>query len=739
MSNSTATRPIGGRRHPAANGPCLVTSPKITQEHLQLDAALYVRQSTGTQLREHQESTARQYALKDRLVALGWRGEQVILIDDDLGISGSAGADRPGFRRLLQMVTEQRIGIVLGLEMSRLARNSKDWHDLFEVCGIFHTLIADEDGVFDPQDPNDRLVLGMKGIIAEMELYTMKVRLERGRLNKAQRGELFHDVPVGYVLDEHGLPQHDPDESARHVMTMFFELFQTLGSSHALFHHLARHHIRLPFRENRRDHTGGIDWRLPAKTTVYELLKHPLYAGAYGYGLRKRYKQKNGKKPGRKHLPPDQWNVLIKDMHPAYITWNQYEQIQQRLKENDNVGDRRGVVRTGSALLAGIVRCAHCGRRLSPSYPKNSPPMYGCGRHRTMAGVAPCYSSIRCTTLDDFVTSKLLKALAPAGVELSARVIEDEHSRREQLDTLHVHRVQQARYAADTAERRYRHVDPANRLVAGQLEEQWEAALHDLAEATGELDKLRGAEPVKLSDEERDRLRDACADVAALWHDGASLEDHKQIARLLLERVDVNVHENTERVTVQLHWSGGFESVHAITRTVQRFAQLDTYTTLMERTLELTLAGKRTPEVAAILEREGYRSPRHHEPISAMMVQKLLLDDSGCRRQLMDPELQPDEWCPAELASKLGIPEKRLKHWVTRGWATAIQRPFGRAWILFADDQEMLRLQALAGSQTGQGRPKPPQALRTPAILPAKNQRKPTPRKTDSASSNQEE
>jgi len=274
MSNNTTMI------QPARQAMTLV-SAKITAEHLQLGAVLYVRQSTSAQLREHQESTARQYALKNRLVAFGWPDDRVIVIDDDLGTSGSGSVERPGFRRLLKLVTDQQVGIVLGLEMSRLARNSKDWHDLFEVCGIFQTLIADEDGVFDPQDPNDRLVLGLKGIIAEMELHTMKVRLERGRLNKAQRGELFHDVPVGYVLNEQGLPQLDPDESARHVMKTFFDLFESLGSSCALFHHLAEHQIRLPFR----DRSGPIDWRLPAKSTVYELLKHPLYAGAYGSNL----------------------------------------------------------------------------------------------------------------------------------------------------------------------------------------------------------------------------------------------------------------------------------------------------------------------------------------------------------------------------------------------------------------------------------------------------------------------
>jgi DNA invertase Pin-like site-specific DNA recombinase len=708
-----------GRR---GNHPAVTLSPKINDEHLQRSAALYVRQSTSAQLREHQESTARQYGLQDRLAALGWPREQVVVIDDDLGVSGGAGVERSGFRRLLQLVTEQRVGIVMGLEMSRLARNSRDWHDLFEVCGIYQTLIADEDGVFDPQDPNDRLVLGMKGIIAEMELHTMKVRLERGRLNKAQRGELFHDVPVGYVLDEQGLPQLDPDESARHVMTMFFELFETLGSSHALFHHLAEHNIRLPFRENRRDRAAPIAWRLAAKSTVYELLRHPLYAGAYGFGRKKRYPQKSGKTSGKKFLPPEQWKVLIKDRHPAYITWKQYEANQRRLHDNDSVGDRNGPVRGGSALLAGLVRCAHCGRRMSPNYPKNSYPNYACSRHHTIAHGQPCFSFIRCATLDDFASSKLLEALGPAGVELSLRVIEDEQSRRDQLDTLYRQRVEQARYAADLSERRYRHVDPANRLVAGQLERQWETSLGELDAAAAELDKLRSLQPVKLNDADRENLRGVCTDVARLWHAGATLEDRKQIARLLLQRVDVEVHDNTERVSVRLHWSGGFESVHEITRTVQQFRQLETYEQLIDRVLELTLAGKRTPEVASILEREGYHSPRSGRPISSMMVAKLLLEDACCRRQLTDPPSQADHWRSADLARELGIPEKRLKDWVTRGWATAIQRPFARVWVIYANEQELQRLQSLASSQTGQGSPKPPEELRTPTAPPRKKQ-----------------
>lgn len=687
---------------------------KVTAEHLELDAAVYVRQSTGAQLRDHQESTARQYAMKDRVIALGWEPDNVMVIDDDLGLSGSGSAQREGFRRLLELITDQKVGLVAGLEMSRLARNSKDWSDLFEVCAIFNTLIADEDGVFDPHDPNDRLVLGLKGIISEMELHTMKVRLERGRLSKAQRGELFHDVPVGYVLDACGIPQFDPDESARHVMKMFFEQFQVIGSSHALFHYLSEHHIRLPFRNRQAGITNQIDWRLAAKTTVYELLKHPLYAGAYGYGRKKKYGLKSPQKASKKHLPPEQWKVLLLDRHPAYITWQQYCDNQQRLAENDSRPDRSGPVRGGTALLGGIIKCGHCGRRLSASYPKDSHSMYGCFRHQTVAAATPCHSSIRCEILDSFVESKILEALSPAGVELSLQVIENEEARRLQIEKLFVDRVAQARYAVEVAERGYRHVDPANRLVAAQLEKNWEKSLIEQQATEQELNERRGQVSTKLAQAQRDVMLQCSRDVHSLWNYSLSVVDRKEILRLLLQQVIVTVQNNTQRVDVRLQWRGGYESVYEITRTVTLYPQMDNYRELMARMLQLVLEGLRTPEVATILEQEGYRSPRHTKPISASMISKLLADDPTSHQQLTAPEPLDDQWLGSDLASAIGVAEKKLKDWVTRGWAIADQRPFGRVWLFWADETELQRLRRLSEHQSGQGRPAPPESLRTP-------------------------
>ena len=279
---------------------------------------------------------------------------------------------------------------------------------------------------------------------------------------------------------------------------------------------------------------------------------------------------------------------------------------------------------------------------------------------------------------------------------------------------------EQARYAVDLAERRDKEVDPANRLVASKLEREWEAALEELEVVTAELDQLRTTQPVKLSEAERQQLRSSCANIASLWHDRATIEDRKQIVRLLLRRVEVDVHDNTDRVSVRLHGSGGFESSHEITRTVMQFNQLESYEQLIDRLLELTRSGLRSPEVASILAREGFHSPRSEKPISPMMVQKLLFEQPRCHEQLTNPPLEPNHWRSGDLAKQLGIPEKRLKDWVTRGWATAIQRPHGRVWVIYADEQERKRLQQLARSQTGKGRRKQLEKLRIPNPIPRK-------------------
>ncbi len=688
---------------------------KIQPSHKARKAALYIRQSTLHQLTEHQESTQRQYQLIVRLEQLGWNKDDVIVIDQDLGSSGSHSQRRAGFASLLQMITRGEIGIVLGLEMSRLARNSKDWHDLFEVCAIFESLIADEDGIFNPNDPNDRLVLGLKGMISEMELHTMKVRLQRGRMNKARRGELFHDAPVGFIKNEKGQLDLDPDQSAQGALREFFRSFEVVGSASGLFHYLAENQIKMPFRKDPQGrHLTEIQWRIPKKTSVLEMLHNPTYAGTYGYGRRKNYHSKNRKKQGAKHLPPDQWTVCLVDHFEGYITWQQYLDNLQRLQGNNSRGKRTSPPRGGQALISGLVFCAMCQRRLAPTYSGKNV-SYFCNRHQTMHGVTRCGTALVSRVIDGLVTTQILKVLSPSSLELQFQVIGDEVQRRETVQQQYVHKLERATYAVDLAHRRYEAVDPANRLVAATLEQKWEQALAEKEAATTALEEQKRLVSTTLSRQEQEEMKAACADVENLW-DRATILEQKQLVRFLIEKVNVQVENNSDQVVVTIQWTGGFESVHSVVRPVHRFDQLACYDELLKVALELALKGKRSPEIAAELNAQGYRTPRRQRLFSASVTAKLLADDKSAYTQLHHPELGPNDWEVKRLADEISMPIKRLKDWVTKGWAHATQRPFGRTWVIWADEQELSRLKQLRARQAGNNNSNPPKELTRPGI-----------------------
>lgn len=686
-------------------------SEKLTKRHLDLQALLYVRQSTNQQLRDHRESTARQYALSDRLKALGWPNGRIVVIDDDLGISASGNERRAGFQRLLSEITAERVGIVIGLEMSRLARNSKDWHDLFEVCAIFGTLIADEDGVYDPQIPNDRLILGMKGIISEMELHTMRIRLERGRMNKAQRGEMFHGAPAGYVKNVHGVVEKDPDERAQSAVQLVFDKFEELGSCHAVFHYFVREHIELPLR----DSYGNTHWRLPGKTTLDGILRHPLYAGAYGYSRRKSYKNKRqSDKLTRKYLPPEQWKVLILNKYPAYITWDQFLQNQQKTQQNCTHKNRGGPPREGSALLAGILFCGHCGRRLHPRYQaKSGRPGYHCSTsHLTATVPHACQGVIQCDVVDDLVSQRVVEALQPAAIELSLKVVEDESLRRTEFAKQQRQQLEHARYQAQLAERRYHAVDPDNRLVARTLEKQWEDCLSALHGTEKEHELRMKDKPVSVSEPERQQLLAISADIAALWESGATTnKDRKHVVRCVIDKVVAAVQGTTEFVDVTIHWAGGFTSQHQILRRVAKYTQLQDYAVWAQRLIELRRQGKRAPEIADILNHEGFRPARQQRAFTTAMVDKLIAQPPF-REPLHNPQLARDEWTREDLATELGMPTKKLQQWVVKRWVHVIQRPYGATWVLWADNHEVERLRRLL-NRPGRNQ-QPPLELCTP-------------------------
>jgi hypothetical protein len=458
--------------------------------------------------------------------------------------------------------------MVLGLEMSRLARSSKDWHAFFEMCAIFGTLIADEDGVYDGNDPNDRLILGLKGIMSEMELHVMRNRLERGRDSQAQRGELFHSVPMGYVILPTEEVDFDPDEQARAVVQLVFEKFAELGRIYRLFHWLLQHDIRMPIRARTGAKKGQLDWRRPSIPTLAQMLRHPIYAGADAFG-RRCVDPKGTFSSGRRYrpwVPMEQWKVLLKDRLPAYITWEQYLKNRERIQQNQNGSASVGVARKGAALLAGLLVCGNCGRHMQPSYHGHDTAQYGCNR-QYVEGTDPRCSGLAAKPLDELVSQQLLAALEPAALELSLQARADVERERQRLEKHWQQRRQRARYEVDLAERRYQAVDPANRLVAATLENRWEETLAEERKLQEEFDRFVRARPLHLTAEEEARLTSLTTDIPALWQaPDTTNADRKEMIRCLVGRVVVHVRCDSELVDVTIHWVGGYESQHQIVR-----------------------------------------------------------------------------------------------------------------------------------------------------------------------------
>ena len=676
--------------------------PKIRPAHLEKLAVVYVRQSTQKQVLENKESTARQYAFAEDAVACGWPRERVLVIDEDLGKSARTAEGRSGFQRLVAEVTLGHVGLVLGLEMSRLARSSKDWHAFFEMCAIFGTLIADEDGVYDGNDANDRLLLGLKGIMSEMELHIMRNRLERGRDHKASRGELFHSVPMGYVILPSGEVDFDPDEQARNVMQLVFDKFDEIGSIYGLFRWLIQHDIQLPVRARTGAKKGHLEWHRPSISALSQVLRNPIYAGAYCYGRRptdpkRRFAPKSNYRPW---VPMEQWKVLIKDHLPGYITWDQYLKNRERIKQNQNAPNSIGTPRAGAALLGGVLVCG-CGRHMQPRY--HGTAHYVCNRH-TLEMTEPECCTLNARVIDELLTQQVLRALEPAALELSIKASADVERERGRLEKHWQQRLQRARYDTDLAERRYQAVDPENRLVAASLEKRWEELLAQQQQLQEEYDRFARETPHRFTDQERARITALASDIPSLWHAASTTNaDRKQIIRCLVERVMVNVRNDCELVDVTIRWAGGYESQHEIVRPVATYAQLSDFQRLLDRVAELRAAGHNAREIAATLNAEGFHPPKTDGKFSSPIVYQLLrrrglIGDERSHKELVGEH----EWWLTDLARKLKISHLKLRDWARRGWVHSRRTPLQGRWILWADKEEVHRLhQLVADSRRG--------------------------------------
>jgi DNA invertase Pin-like site-specific DNA recombinase len=679
-------------RRPAA-APAGLLSGKVFHSHLERLAIVYVRQSSTKQVEENIESTQLQYKLVDRAAALGWSRQRVEVIDEDLGISGRSIEGRPGFQRLLAEVSLEHVGMVLGIEMSRLARSCRDWHQLLELCAVFGTLLGDADGVYDPRDYNDRLLLGLKGTMSEAELHILQGRLRAGQLNKAGRGEYFSHAPVGYVRTASGL-ELEPDVQAREVVQLIFAKFAELGSMSGVRRYLREHKIRLGVREHRGSERGKLTWRPVNQATLLGILHHPVYAGAYVYGRRETNPQKvvPGKPSrGRRWASPADWDVLLKEKLPAYITWEAWEKNQQKLAENSARYWAGGAPR-GTSLLAGRVLCGRCGKRMSVCYAGRSKARFTCDVARNQWGESQC-QSFNARPLHELVERQLLLALSPASIELSLSAARQIEADRQQVARHHRQMVERAHYQSELARSRYESVDHKNRLVAAELERRWESALVEERQAVETLDRFLAQHPPRLTAEEAARIAALAQDIPALWQaESTSGVERQTILRALVEQVVVEVIEQSERVAVSIRWWGGFESRHEIRRPVGKFARLEAADAIRARIVDAKQQGATHAAVAAQLNAEQFRTASGGSfttPIISQLWCKFSTEDSQHQGGI-----QPPYWKLGTLARRIGLKPETLSTWRRRGWVHADYQ--GQRWLLWADYDELHRLQRLA-------------------------------------------
>jgi len=536
------------------------TASKVTAAHLDRIAFLYVRQSTLRQVVHNTESGARQYALRQRAVALGWPTDRIVTIDTDQGQSGASASDREGFQRLVAEVGMGRAGIVLGLEVSRLARNNADWHRLLEICGLSSTLICDEDGLYDPADFNDRLLLGLKGTMSEAELHFIRARLRGGQLSKARRGELKMALPVGLVYDPADNVTLDPDTAVQDAVSHLFATFARTGSARTVVQAFNREELLFPARIRKGTRKGELAWMPLKHWRVLRTLHNPRYAGAFVYGRTRQAKTASGT-VGFETLPRDQWTALIPDSHPGYITWEQFETNQKTLTANAQAygTDRpKGPAREGPALLQGLVICGRCGRRMTVRYHQRRGvqiPDYQCVGEAIQTGAGRCLT-VPGGGVDQAIGQLLLDTVTPLALEVALTVQTELEARADQADALRQSHVERARHRADLARRRYLSVDPDNRLVADSLEADWNDSLRQLQATQDDYQRATEAAQTALTEEHQTRIRRLATDFPALWSNPATPQrERKRMVRLLID--DVTLTKTDGQIHLHARFRGG--------------------------------------------------------------------------------------------------------------------------------------------------------------------------------------
>jgi DNA invertase Pin-like site-specific DNA recombinase len=598
----------------------MTSSELITTAHLNRRAVIYIRQSSPQQVISHQESLRLQYDLRQRAITCGWPEAAIDLIDTDLGQTARTTQGRVGFAELVSQVTLGEVGIIFSYDVTRLARNCTDWYQLLDLCGFRNCLVGDQDGIYDPGTPNGRLLLGLKGLISELELHTIKARLHAGLINKARRGELILSLPVGLVRDLAGQVVKHPDAEVRERLEFTFTTFLRVKSIHGVVRELTAAGLLLPRRQRGGD-DGAIVWRRPTAAAISSLLRNPAYAGTFVYG-RTRFQPRVPAGPSRKQpLPPEQWQFVVPDKYPAYIDWDTHAQIQEILRDNYQEYHRRrrrGIARSGAALLQGLVYCGQCGNKMTVQY--QAAARYLCNHHKMQSGGKEC-QRVPIASVDAWVVQRFWEALTAAELDRYDEAVAAVEAQRRQLQRARNQQLTRLRYEAGLAEKQYRLVDPENRLVAAELERRWEQALLNLRQAEHEA---QAAEPTPepLTDELRRQLAEARLTLRQMW-DGGSLTNtrKKELLRALIDKV-VLKRPAPDRCECRIIWKGGDWTTAKLPLPVATYAALADGAELIAEVLRRARAGQPDEQIAAELSEAGYHAPLK-EQLSAGSVRRI--------------------------------------------------------------------------------------------------------------------
>jgi DNA invertase Pin-like site-specific DNA recombinase len=650
---------------------------KIQPQHRQRQALVYVRQSTAKQLAVNQESTRRQYQLAERAQALGWPQPRVVVIDEDLGLSGVASQPRAGFQRLVSAIGLGEVGAILVTEVSRLSRLNSDWHRVIELCAVFDTLIADEDGIYDPADPNDRLVLGLKGTLFSAELHILRARMRGGLLNKARRGELALRLPVGYRRLSDGTVVQEPDEAVRGVLATIFAQFQQLGSARAVQRYLQAHGLQMPRYLQTGPDAGRIAWVAPTYQMVQMVLHSPVYAGLFVYGRRREVAAPGDPPQVATHrVPIDEWAIVVPGVYPPYLTEEQFRANRRRLCDNQYnfVKRRRGAVREGPGLLVGLLVCGRCGGRLTPTY-SAAHHAYVCRRAKATYGTPTCQSFPQ-RHLDQLVAAAFLAAVQPAALETLLAALAAHEAERQAVARHWAQRLERARYEAARAQRQYDACEPENRLVARTLETRWNAALAAVAQLEQEHAAAQRQALAPLTAAEQAAARALSADLPAIWAASTTTAaDRKRLLRLVVQEVTVTVMPAGRSAAVTILWSGGATTAHTATRPPVGW-HCTTAPTIVARLRELA---QQLPDhrIADQLNAEGVRTQTGkrwtQQRVASIRHQHAI--PTACPVGTAVRAVRGDGFMPVALAAeRLGVSRSLVHVWVSLGALVGEQR-----------------------------------------------------------------